>query len=712
MNILITGGYGFIGSTLAERFFKEGHHVYILDNLSTGTKSNIDFKHRFLIANTSDSKCDMFFRTYSFDVVIHCATSNQHSQPPHLVQSNTNGLLHLLSLSKKYQVKQFIYCSTSDVYGTQDGVPVMETVLPAPTSPFALDQLHGEAHCQQWSELYGLSTLVFRIASAYGPKQHTSQDSAIITKLTTAISTDTSINVNDSPDSTYDFIFSGDVADAIYRGVMSQLTGIYNLSSNTQTSLSRLCELIGLNNVTFNHSKNPHGLQLDNRKLKTDLDWVPRYTIEEGMQTTVSYYAKHEVVPPVAMDKGPTKLGTFFTHPIIQIAENLTLFLIFFALSLVMTPVVDAPDYWFIYILLAALLFGKTQSLVASILAVGVQFYAHAATGRNILSLFVDNSILALFTIYLLIGLIVSYVMERRKIEIQFLKDELAATSERHHFLNDIYEETLDIKNQLQQQIVRSEDSIGSIYEATRALDSLEPEGLFVGSISVLEKTLKADHFAIYLVNQSAFARLAAKSADPAFVPKNSLDLEQQSLVNEVIQSKEIVLNTALTPDQAIFGAPLLRQGELFAVILCYKVPFQNLTLSYRNLIDVMTRLINSSLDRSFGYIDAVQLDRYVGNTNAMKQTYFERIIIQKEQAKVELNIPYTLLHIRESLTENIVHSVDSTLRTTDYLGYRFDNELYALLSNATSEESQIVIERLAQKSIHAQVVEDVSYVE
>ncbi|TCI64068.1 NAD-dependent epimerase/dehydratase family protein [Exiguobacterium sp. SH3S1] len=712
MNILITGGYGFIGSTLAERFFKEGHHIHILDNLSTGTKANIDFKHRYLIANTSDSKCETFFKTYSFDVVIHCATSNQHSHPIHPVQSNVNGLLNILTLSKKYQVKQFIYCSTSEVYGNQSEIPVIEAAIPAPNSPFALDQLHGEAYCQQWSELYGLSTLVFRIACVYGPKQHTSQDSTLITSLTTSISNGTNVNVNGSPEWAHDFIFSGDVADAMYRGVMSQLTGIYNLSSNTQTSLYHLCELVGLSEVTYSHPPKAHTLQLENRKLKTDLDWVPKYTIEEGINTTLSYYEKHDVIPPVTIDKKSTVFGTLFSHPFIQIAENLTLFLIFFMFSFIMTPVVDTPDYWFIYILLAALLFGKTQSLVASILAVGVQFYDHAATGRNILSLFVDNSILAVFTIYLLVGLIVSYVMERRKIEIQFLKDELAATSERHHFLNEIYEETLDIKNQLHQQIIHSEDSIGSVYEATRALDSLEPEGLFVGSISVLEKTLKAEHFAIYLVNQSAFARLAAKSADPAFSPKNSLDLEEHSLVNEVMQSKEIVFNKALSPEDAMFGAPLLRQGEIFAVVLCYQVPFQNLTLSYRNLIDVMTRLINSSLDRSFGYIDAVQLDRYVRNTNALKQDYFERIVIQKEQGKIELNIPYTLLHIRNSITDNVIHSVDSTLRTTDYLGYRDDNELYALLSNATADESQIVIERLAQKSIHADVVEDVSYVE
>lgn len=712
MNILITGGYGFIGSTLAERFFKEGHHVHILDNLSSGTKSNIDFKHRFLISDISDPKCEAFFRTYSFDVVIHCAASNQHSHLSHPVQSNVNGLLNLLTLSKKYQVKQFIYCSTSEVYGNQSEGLITETTALAPATPFALDQLHGEAYCEQWSELYGLPTLILRLGHVYGPKQHTSSESSLITTVTSAASKGTNILLNGSPDWTYDFIFVGDVADAVYRSVMSQLTGIYNLSSSTQTSLRRLSELVGLNDVTYSHTAKTHAAPFENRKLKTDLDWVPKYTIEEGLHATRLYYDKHEVTTSVSDEKKPTKFTALFSHPFVRIAENLTLFLIFFALSLIMTPVVDAPDYWFIYVLLAALLFGKTQSLVASILAVGVQFYDHAATGRNILSLFVDNSILAVFTIYLLIGLIVSYVMDRRKIEIQFLKDELAATSERHHFLNEIYEETLDIKNQLHQQIIRSEDSIGSVYEATRALDSLEPEGLFVGSISVLEKTLKANHFAIYLVNQSAFARLAAKSANPEFHPKNSLDLEQHSLVNEVVQSKEIVFNTALTPEEAMFGAPLLRQGEIFAVILCYQVPFQNLTLSYRNLIDVMTRLINSSLDRSFGYIDAVQLDRYVGNTNALKQDYFERIVMQKEQAKVELNIPYTLLHIRDSLTDTVLHSVDATLRTTDYLGYRDDNELYALLSNATVDESQIVIERLAQKSIHAEVVEDVSYVE
>ncbi|WP_214825779.1 NAD-dependent epimerase/dehydratase family protein [Exiguobacterium algae] len=712
MNILITGGYGFLGSAIAERFFKEGHHIHILDNLSTGSKQHIDFKHRSLIADVADHKCESFFRTYSFDVVIHCANPRVPNVGGASNQSNMNGLLNLLTLSEKYHVKQFLYCSTSEVYGHLSNDRVTEHSPSNPLTPMALDALHGEAYCAQWSELHQLSTLVFRLPHVYGPKQQTSHESRFLHHVMKATMTDEDITLSAHRDDRFDLIFVGDVVDAMYRSVISQLQGVYNLSSNTLTSAEDVTTLLGVTPVFQNTDLPQHSLQLENRKLTADLDWVPRFTPQEGFAITREYYEKTEQTDGAATETSTGRWKQLFTNPILRSVENLTLFAMFLVGSLIMTPIVDTPDYWFIYVLLAALLFGKSQALLASIMAVGVHFYEHAATGRNVLSLFVDNTILAVFTIYLLIGLVVSYVMERRKIEIQFLKDELAATTERHVFLNDIYEETLTIKNQLQQQILHSEESIGSVYEATRSLDSLEPEGLFVGSISVLEKTLKADQFAIYVINQSSFARLAAKSAASSFAPHNSLQIDEHSVVQDVIRSKDIVFNTSLSPGEAVFGAPLVRQGEVFAIILCYDVPFQNLTLSYRNLIDVMTRLINTSLDRSFGYIDAVQFDRYVADTNALKSEYFERILVQKEQAKRELHIPYTLLHIQEAASEEVARSVETTLRTTDYLGYRTDGRLYALLSNATREESQIVIDRLAHKAIQADVVEDALYVD
>lgn len=705
MNILITGGYGFLGSSIAERFFKEGHRIHILDNLTSGSKDTVDFKHRHLVADVADRKCETFFKTYAFDVVIHCANSatNDH---PHL---STSGLFNLLSLSEKYGVKQFLSFSTRDGFAFEAETVIPETASPIPRSPSALNQRHSEEYALHWGNHSALSTLIFRLSSVYGPKQHVSSESRWIHDLMSMTGAET-LGLPSSHHA--DLIFIGDVVEAVYRGVISELSGLYHLSSGESTSIDTLYAHLGVEPPVANqHVPKQQGI-LDNRKLKTDLDWVPRYGLEEGLHVTKSYYAHQPASPSPQTIPKERRFKHALSHLVLRTLENLTLFLLFFIGSLLLTPIVDTPDYWFIYVLLAALLFGKSQALIASLLAVGVHLYESASIGRNILSLFVDNSILATFTMYLLIGLVVSYVMERRKIEIQFLKDELAATTERHTFLNEVYEETLTIKNQLQQQILHSEESIGSVYEATRALDSLEPEGLFVGSISVLEKTLKANQFAIYMINQSSFARLAAKSSDSTFTPRNSLQIEEQTVIHEVVASSEIVFNTSLTPGEPLFGAPLIRQGEVMAVILCYEVPFHNLTLSYRNLIDVMVRLINSSLDRSLGYINAIQFDRYVGNTNALKQEYFERILTQKEQAQQELNIPYSLVLIEEDHDDSIIQSTETTLRTTDYLGFRTDGRLYAILSNATKEESQIVIDRLARKAIRAEVVEDVTYVE
>lgn len=707
MNILVTGGYGFLGSSIAERFFKEGHRIHILDNLISGSKDTVDFKHRHLSADVADRKCETYFKAYAFDIVIHCATSSpdDHSHP------TTSGLFNLLSLSEKYGVKQFVSFSTSNEFEFDVATDILETASLIPRSPSALHQRHSEEYSLHWDNHSALSTLVFRLSSVYGPNQHVSLESRWIHDLMSTTDAE-SLPLSSSHGSHTDLIFIGDVVEAVYRGVISELSGLYHLSSGESTSIESVCAHLGIQPPLANQHVPKHQPILDNRKLKSDLDWVPRFGVKEGLHITKSYYAQKPASTSTHPVRKERRFNILLKHPVLRTLENLTLFILFFIGSLLLTPIVDTPDYWFIYVLLAALLFGKSQTLIASLLAVGVHLYESASIGRNVLSLFVDNSILATFTMYLLIGLVVSYVMERRQIEIQFLKDELAATNERHTFLNDVYEETLTIKNQLQQQILHSEESIGSVYEATRALDSLEPEGLFVGSISVLEKTLKANHFAIYMINQSSFARLAAKSSDSTFAPQNSLQIEEQTVIHEVVTSSEIVFNTSLTSGEPLFGAPLIRQGEVIAVILCYDVPFHNLTLSYRNLIDVMVRLINSSLDRSLGYIHAIQFDRYVGNTNALKEEYFERIIAQKEQALQELNIPYSLVLIEEHHDEAIIQSIETTLRTTDYLGFRTDGRLYAILSNATKEESQIVIDRLARKAIHAEVVEDVTHVE
>src|SRR5690606_19803858 len=139
MKVLITGGYGFIGSHVAERFFKEGYEIYIIDNLSTGNKANVQIKHSGYELDIKDPQCEEIFRAYRFDAVVHLAAQVSVSKSvvnPHLdTESNVLGLVNMLDLSVKYGVKRFIYASSAAVYGLDEDIPHHEHKEVEPISP-------------------------------------------------------------------------------------------------------------------------------------------------------------------------------------------------------------------------------------------------------------------------------------------------------------------------------------------------------------------------------------------------------------------------------------------------------------------------------------------------------------------------------------------------------------------------------------------------
>lgn len=720
MNVLVTGGYGFIGSSIAERFYKESHQVFIIDNLFSGEKENIDFKHRSFIADVADEKCESFFKANSFEVVIHCAaqTSMERSIEKPFEDSSTNilGLINMLNLSRKYGVKKFVFCSSASVYSEDVTLPIKEEDKLDPVSPYGINKMNGELYCRKWEEMYALSSLIFRFSNVYGPRQHVSAEDSVVSIYTSKFLNQEEIPVFGRGKQTRDFIYVGDVAEAVFRAVISGLNGIYNVSTNKQTSIeeliARMADWKPQGSIVYLQSKvgDLAHSQLDNTKLIRDLDWVPRNSLEEGLKATLDYYEGNPAAEPLKEKKSGF---TLWSSHRVHIAENIVLFLLFYALSFIAVPVIEIIDFWMVYVLLAALLFGKAQAVLSSVLAIAVHVNQATSSGRELISLFMDNALLATFILYLMIGLIVSYVVDRQKIELLFTKDDLASSQVRYSFLSSVYDETLEIKNELHQQILRSDNGINQIFQATRFLDSLEPEELYLGSIHVLEQTLKAKHFALYSVAPNGFARLVSKSGDPLFMPAASLTVEENSCMYNAVNKKQFSFNHSLSPSEPLFVAPIVLQNNTVAVIVCYDAKFQKLTLSYRNLVDGVTHLISAALERSSNYIEEIHQIRFIGETRALTSVYFMRVLGLKQQASETLHIPFTLLHVNgEAYDEGNLQSIGASIRTTDYLGIADNGKLCILLSNTDSANAALVVERLYRKGIETVMVkEELTYV-
>lgn len=171
--VVVTGGAGFIGSHLSDALLAQGLEVHIIDNLETGKKENINSKAVFYRADIRNyEEIEPIFS--GADFVFHCAalpriqTAIKDPVPAH--HTNTTGTLNVLRASQKGGVKRLIYSGSSSVYG-KNQTPFREDMKPDPLNPYAAQKLMGELYCRNFSDLYGLPTVILRYFNVYGPRE-------------------------------------------------------------------------------------------------------------------------------------------------------------------------------------------------------------------------------------------------------------------------------------------------------------------------------------------------------------------------------------------------------------------------------------------------------------------------------------------------------------------------------------------------------------
>jgi UDP-glucuronate decarboxylase len=705
MRVLVTGGLGFIGSHVAERFHKEGHQIFIIDNLSSGNSDNLDIPYKLYSLNVESSKCVEVFNSHKFDVVIHLAAQINVAislDNPYLdAKSNILGLNNMLNLSAKYGVKKFIFASSAAVYGMNEHTPLQEEAICNPLSPYGMNKWLGESYCKKFTELYGLDTLCFRFSNVYGPRQGTIGEGGVVSIYLERMFKNQDLIIYGDGNQTRDFIYVEDVADAIYRGVEAEYKDVLNLSTNTEKSVNELLEIFkGLHpikGVVYRDARKGdiYRSSLDNTKVKHQLDWVPKYSLKEGLTKTYEWFAAQQQKPiKQSKEKTPSRFTSL--RRFLPYIENLAAFGIVTALTIGTQSNIQTYqlDYKLIYILLISMFYGTRQSLISFALSSLLFLGMSLTNGRDLISFMYDTQSLATIAAYLFIGVVVGYTVDRKNGEIKTAKIQMVASEERNEFLNEIYKDTRLVKEELQNQIMNTEDSFGKIYNITKELDSLEPELIFNAAIGVLEQVMKSNSISIYTMNKYGnFLRLAAKSNITDIQLPKSMKVSEYPHLQYLVDNQSLYTNKVLDQDLPILSAPILDNGRVIAVISLHHLPFENFTLYYENLFKVAVELISSSLFKAHRYLDATQNERYIEGTEVLNEVAFLSILESKKQTKTKLNIDFILLMIsnQDIQLEELSHMVSSSLRESDYIGRGMDGHYYILLSNSERQDAEIV---------------------
>lgn len=308
--VIITGGAGFIGSHVVEHYLKNNFSVCVLDNLSTGRIENLnEFKNSIEFIECDISKHGSWQKKFKdAQIVIHLAALADIvpsiQNPSSYYDSNVTGTFNVLEASRMGNIKKFIYAASSSCYGIPAIYPTPESSAILPQYPYALTKRLGEELVLHWGRTYKLPVLSLRFFNVYGPRSRTSGTyGAVFGVFLAQKLANKPFTVVGDGTQTRDFTFVTDVADAVFVAANSNFTNtIYNVGSGKTISVNRLVEL--LEGPCIHIPKRPGEPDCtfaDIQKIKKELKWRPKVSIEEGVQellNNIEYWRSAPVWEP------------------------------------------------------------------------------------------------------------------------------------------------------------------------------------------------------------------------------------------------------------------------------------------------------------------------------------------------------------------------------------------------------------------------------
>jgi UDP-glucose 4-epimerase len=313
---VVTGGAGFIGSTLVDRLVGDGHEVVVLDNLSTGSRDNLaeaegriefhegDLRDRVAVARA----------VAGAEVVFHqaalAAVARSVENPREVTDVNVGGTLNVLVAARDAGVRRVVFASSSSVYGDQPTLPKVETMATAPRSPYAASKAAGEAYVAAFHGAYGLEGVSLRYFNVYGPRQSArSRYAAVVPSFVEAMAEGRAPTVHGDGLQTRDFTFVGDVVDALVLAATAPraVEGPINVGAGARTSVLELARAVaaavGFAGAPVHVPARAGDVRdslADVGRARALLGWTPRTPLGEGVGRLVAWSRRRASVVPSA----------------------------------------------------------------------------------------------------------------------------------------------------------------------------------------------------------------------------------------------------------------------------------------------------------------------------------------------------------------------------------------------------------------------------
>ncbi len=293
--VVVTGGAGFIGSTLADALVAEGREVHVIDDLSTGHERNLPPAAAFHRVDIRDAEAvARLVAAASPESIFHLAAQadvrKAIEDPAFDADVNVNGTLSVLEAARRVGARVVFAATGGGSYGEYPGLPIPtpETAEPRPMSHYGQSKLAGEGYCALYGRLYGVATTRLRLGNVYGPRQDPHGEAGVVAIFSGKLIDGQPMTVFGDGLQTRDYVYVDDVVDAFARAERGPGDVTLNVGTGREVSVLDLVRILGGGEPVFAPARTGE-LQrscLDCAAAGRILGWEPRTAVEEGLPRT------------------------------------------------------------------------------------------------------------------------------------------------------------------------------------------------------------------------------------------------------------------------------------------------------------------------------------------------------------------------------------------------------------------------------------------